>query len=134
MRSLLRQVDEVIARDRLPWKRRASTIDIELWKQGHHQRVHLERHGDHYRLWSIAAGAGYVTRNDSAWRALAYRAWRKNSLKELVGFSFDRQHRLIGVIEQPAATFDHEELVLYVETLARECDRFEFILTGEDRE
>jgi hypothetical protein len=38
----------------------------------------------------------------------------------------------IGVIEQPVATLDHEELVLYIETLARECDRFEYKLTGSD--
>jgi hypothetical protein len=96
----------VIARERLPWKRSDSTIEVELWQRGHRQKVHLERRGDHYRLWSIVARAAHVTQSDRAWRDLAYRAWRKNSLKELVGFSFDRQDRLIGVIEQPAATFE----------------------------
>ena len=80
------------------------------------------------------AGAEFVTRDEGAWRDLAYRAWRKNDLKEIVTFSFDRRHRLIGVIEQPAETLDREELVLYISTLARECDRFEYKLLGRDRE
>ena len=33
-----------------------------------------------------------------------------------------------------AATLDREELQMYVETLAKECDRFEYALTGEDVE
>ena len=45
-----------------------------------------------------------------------------------------RRHRLIGVIEQPAQTLDREELVLHINTLARECDRFEYKLLGKDRE
>ena len=48
----------------------------------------------------------------------------KNDLKEIVTFSFDRRHRLIGVIEQPADTLDLEELLLYINTLARECLNF----------
>ena len=67
-----------------------------------------------------------VTTSDRAWRDLAYRAWRRNAAKELVTFSFDEQDSLIGVIEVPAATLDREELQLYVETLAKECDRFEY--------
>lgn len=49
-------------------------------------------------------------------------------------FAFDDQDRLIGLIEVPAATLDHEELEVYVETLAKECDRFEYALRGWDRE
>jgi len=55
-------------------------------------------------------------------------------MKDLVTFAFDDKNNLIGVIEQPALTLDHEELNLYIETLARECDRFEYILTGDDVE
>ena len=43
-------------------------------------------------------------------------------------------NRLLGRIEQPVATLDHEELELYVEILAKECDRFEYVLTGGDEE
>jgi hypothetical protein len=36
------------------------------------------------------------------------------------------------VIRQPIDTTDDEELVLYINTLAAECDRFEYVVTGED--
>ena len=83
-------------------------------------------------LWSTVVGRDFVTADDDAWRALAYRAWRKNALKDLVTFAFDSDDQLIGLIEQPVTTLDHEELQLYVETLAKECDRFEYVLTGRD--
>jgi len=35
-------------------------------------------------------------------------------------------------IAQPVATLDHQELKLYIDTVAKECDRFEYILTGSD--
>lgn len=56
----------------------------------------------------------------------------KNDMKDLVSFAFDDKNNLVGVIEQPVLTTDYEELKLYIETLARECDRFEYILTGDD--
>lgn len=132
MNTLLQRVDEAIRRHGLPWRRWGSTVEVELWRGGRRQRVHLEREDDRYVLWSPVVGPAIVTRSNREWAELAYRAWRKNSFKELVGFSFDRRNRLIGVIEQPAATLDHEELVLYIETLAQECDRFEHKLTGKD--
>jgi hypothetical protein len=134
MNSLTEQIDAVISAEHLPWERAGKLVDVELWAKGRRQKVHLERRGEMYRFWSIVAGAEFVTRDEGAWRDLAYRAWRKNDLKEIVTFSFDRRHRLIGVIEQPAETLDREELVLYISTLARECDRFEYKLLGRDRE
>jgi hypothetical protein len=134
MKDLLERVDRIIEREDLNWKRRDRTVDVELWRSGHWQRVHLDRVDDRYVLLSTVVGSSYVTKSDRRWRDLAYRAWRKNALKELVTFSFDRRHRLIGVIEQPVATLDDEELVFYIRTLAQHCDRFEYILTGEDEE
>jgi hypothetical protein len=55
-------------------------------------------------------------------------------MKDLITFAFDDRDNLVGVIEQPVLTLDYEELKLYIETLARECDRFEYILTGDDAE
>jgi hypothetical protein len=50
----------------------------------------------------------------------------------LVAFGFDKRDRLVGIVEQPIATMAPEELRFYVEMLAKECDRFEYVLTGED--
>lgn len=134
MEALFEQIDRAIRDKDLSWERSGARVDVELWENGRHQKVHLDRKGESYRLWSVVAGASFVTQDDDAWRSLAYRAWRKNGMKEIVTFSFDRQHRLIGVIDQPSATFDREELVLYMNTLARECDRFEYKLLGKDQE
>ena len=134
MNSLSERIDRAILSERLPWERSGALVDVELWANGRRQKVHLERRGAMYRFWSVVAGAGFVRRDDDAWRSLAYRAWRKNDLKEIVTFSFDRRDRLIGVIEQPVDTLALEELVLYINTLARECDRFEYKLMGRDRE
>ena len=53
-----------------------------------------------------------------------YRAWRRNAMKELVTFAFDEDNRLIGLVEVPAGTLQYEELRVYIEVLAKECDRF----------
>ncbi len=83
---------------------------------------------------SFVLSASAETRTSDHRRRIAYRAWRLNGSKPLVTFAFDDKDRLIGLIEVPAATLDHEELDLYIETLARECDRFEYALTGADVE
>lgn len=134
MNNLLDQVDTAISSESLPWRREGRIIDVELWPNGRRQKIRLEQRGDLYRFWSVVATASFVTSDDASWRQLAYRAWRKNDLKEIVTFSFDRRDRLIGLIDQPASSLDQEELVLYIGTLARECDRFEYKLMGRDRE
>ena len=55
-------------------------------------------------------------------------------MKELVTFAFDQNDRLVGVVEVPAGTLQDEELRVYIEALAKECDRFEYALKGWDRE
>jgi hypothetical protein len=86
-----------------------------------------------YVFLSVIAGREVVVRNQRRKRELARSVWRKNALNEIVTFAFDDLDRLIGVVEQPVATVDHEEVRGYIETLARECDRFEYALTGEDQ-
>ena len=133
MERLIERVDEVIARGAVRWVRQGPAIEVELWQRAARQRVLLAKLDDHYRFWSVAAPAALVTRSDPAWRDLAYRVWRKNDVKEVVGFCFDRKDRLLGVIEQPVETVDHEEIEFYVDLLARECDRFKYKLSGKDQ-
>ena len=65
---------------------------------------------------------------------IAYRAFRKNAHKELVNFSFDNNGNLVGLITQPVEYLHDAELKLYINVVAQECDRFEYKLTGEDKE
>ena len=55
-------------------------------------------------------------------------------MKELVTFACDDNDRLIGVVEVPSGTLQDEELRVYIEALAKECDRFDYAPKGWDRE
>ena len=134
MESLIARIDELIASDSVPWHRDGYAVRVELEKGSRAQVVRFARNHDRYIFRSIVLRSTQVTTSDTAWRDLAYRAWRRNAAKELVTFSFDEKDALIGVIEVSAATLDREELQIYVETLAKECDRFEYALTGQDVE
>jgi hypothetical protein len=57
----------------------------------------------------------------------------RNRAVDVVAFRFDERGGIEGVIEQPAASLQRDELLYYIATLARECDRLEYILTGRDR-
>ena len=133
MKTLRNRVDNLIRANRLQWNRRGDIVEVELWRSGRRQRVQLDLVDGLYVFRSVVVGTAYVTRTKERWRKLAYRVWRKNSLKDLITFSFDTHDRLIGQIEQPASTLDENELEFYIQTVAEECDRFEYNLTGEDR-
>ena len=136
MESLTARIDELIASGSVRWSRDGNAVRVELEKGSRKQFVRFARNHDpdRYVFRSIVLRSTQVTKSDTAWRDLAYRAWRRNAVKDLVTFSFDEKDALIGVIEVSAATLDHEELQIYVETLAKECDRFEYVLTGQDVE
>jgi len=61
-------------------------------------------------------------------------AWRRNRGTRLVGFRLDARDALIGEARVPKAGISGEEFRTYVNAVARECDRFEYLLTGQDRE
>ena len=63
----------------------------------------------------------------------AVEVWQRNRRLMLVGMRFDKQGRLVGESWVPKAGLVGDEFLVYLRTLARECDRFEFQLTGEDR-
>ena len=88
---------------------------------------------DLYVFTSIVLGRRAVTKSHRRRRQVAVEAWRRNAGMQLVGFEFDKRDRLIGRISHPADRLDPEELELYVNALARECDAFEYVLSGEDR-
>ncbi len=82
-----------------------------------------------YRISSVVLGRTRVGKTTAKRAEAARRAWYRNDLGDLVSFGLDRG-RLVGRIEQPIETLDDEELRLYVETVARESDRFEYALRG----
>ena len=128
------RIDRLIRQRGLAWRREGAVVTVDLGMSGRTQRVEIRRHDSLYVFRSVVVGTDYVTRKLKGWRNLARRVWRKNAVKDLITFAFDERDRLLGRIEQPVATLDHEELELYVEILAKECDRFEYVLTGGDEE
>jgi len=127
------EVDKLIGERSLPWQRSGSTVHVQLWN-GRKQRVTLGTFEDLYTFTSVAARSAFVTESTDRWNDFAVRVWRKNALSELVGFAFDRKHNLIGIIEQPQSSLEPEELFVYIDAVARECDRLEYALTGKDVE
>ena len=94
------------------------------------QRVCIEDQADAYRLFSVAARAAKL--GDLANPALV--AWERNRSLSLMGLRVDECGRMIGEAWIPKAGLTAEEFQLYVRTVALECDRFEFQLTGRDVE
>lgn len=97
------------------------------------QEVTIRLDNDDYEMTSVVLSSSVVTASDEGWRALARLAWQRNADSEIVAFTFDKRDRLVGRIRHPAATLDAKELSLYIRSLVRECDRFEYLLSGQDR-
>ena len=134
MQELIARIDRLSRRSDRGWTLEGDTIQVSLREGGRSQTVRVSQEEDRYVFRSVVLSSSSATRTRNRRRRVAYRAWRRNGSKPLVTFAFDDEDRLIGLIEVPAATLDHEELDLYIETLARECDRFEYVLTGVDAE
>jgi hypothetical protein len=98
---------------------------------GRHQRVKVSRkRKDRYVMTSIVLKQKQV--DEIGRTRILPRLWQRNRSVNVVTFSLSRKGDLIGQIEQVAETIDADELVFYVELLARECDQFEYLLTGKD--
>jgi hypothetical protein len=108
-------------------------VIVKLGQTAREQRVRLSIDGDDYVLTSVILGSRAVTRRPKRWRQLALLAWQRNAEHQLVTFAFDGRDRLVGQIRHRREFLDVEELELYVNVLAQECDRFEYLLTGTDR-
>lgn len=131
MKDIFERIDELLADGNLPWTRTGRSVVVQLWRSGRKQRVSIEKQDDMYSFKSVVLKADQLARKPRR-RDIVYKAWRRNASKDLVSFGLDDKGNLIGQIQQPVATIDHEEIEVYVEALARECDRFEYALTGED--
>mgnify|MGYP002625970006 CR=1 FL=1 len=115
------------------WDADGMRLVMPVGQGGRHQDIKVERIGEDYVMTSVVLGTAQVTRSSKTWRVLAKLAWHRNADNEIVTFAFDRRDRLVGQVRHPAAHLDYEEFELYAEVLARECDRFEYVLSGGDR-
>jgi hypothetical protein len=98
------------------------------------QRVFVEesRDGESLRLWSVAARPSAVRDATSHEWSPHVLAWDRNRDSDLVGFKVDGRGRLIGEAWVPLDGLEAEEWGVWVRTVARSCDRMEYLLTGKD--
>lgn len=101
-------------------------------KLGEHRShlVEINDAGEAIELKAIVARKIAISKiND-----LAIRAWCRNRATQLLGFKIDKRGRLMGEAWIPKVGLTNGELHLYIKKVAIECDRFEYLLTGNDIE
>ena len=130
MEELLSWIDGLVADEGLLWRREGRQVRIALSRNGRSQTIRVARRRDRYVFSSVIARVADVNQDR---RRLAFRLWRRNALKAVITFTIDCRERVIGLIDQPIESMRRKELRFYLETLAQECDRLEYILTGADK-
>lgn len=133
MDSLLEMTRKVAKTHKEDWTLKEKYVDVQLGRGTRRQRVYLSLENGFYFFVSVVLGSAAVTKNKRRRNELALMAWQRNADHELVTFAFDKHNRLVGLIRHPAEHFDPEELELHITTLARECDRFEYLIAGRDK-
>ena len=133
MDKLISQLKALVASSDSRWTLDEHGSEIIVNADGRRQSITFERRDELYVLTSVVLSATEVTSNVRRWRELARLAWQRNAEQELVTFGFDKKERLIGQIQHPERYLDREEVEVYIEALARECDRFEYLLSGQDQ-
>lgn len=132
MHKLQQLVREVMQDKPVEWKLEDRALSVWIGEGTRHQTMHLDRQEEMYFIWTVVLGEKRVTKTAQGWRKLALLAWQRNADHEVVTFGFDRKDRLIGLVRHPVDHLDAEELEVYLRALSRECDRFEYLLTGQD--
>ena len=97
---------------------------------GRSQKVVVEDHSDAFLVRSRVARAALVSEMPDA----AMRAWIRNRSVVLVGFRVNERDHIVGEAWVPKTGLTPAEFQFMLRHLAMECDRFEFQMTGQDRE
>lgn len=109
-------------------------INGQLWvifPSNRKQRINIIQQGKYYSFRSVVLGKAKVNQYYEDW-ILPY-IWQQNKETPLVSFQIDKKGRLTGRITQLIETLDKEEFLFYIEVLAKECDRMEYVLSGKDQ-
>jgi len=104
-------------------------VSVEFSNQRRH-RVLVRETEEAYELSAIVARP-FLIRNLVD---VSLRAWQRNRSTQLMGFRLDKRGRLVGEAWIPKLGLTREEFLLFIHRLASECDHFEYLLTGKDRE
>ncbi len=94
------------------------------------QKIRYQRRGEHCLFTSRVATEGHL--KHLSWSEISREILLRNRLTEVVAFGVRNWHSVEAWVEQRASTLRTDKLKFYVAHLAREADRFEFLLTGKD--
>lgn len=97
---------------------------------GRGQKVRYERRGEHYLFTSRVATEAHL--EHLSWTEIAKEVLLRNRITEVVAFGIRDWHAVEAWVEQRASTLRTAKLKFYIAQLAREADRFEYLLTGKD--
>lgn len=120
------------------WRRLCEAGDMRTTRRqvvvrfanGRSHTVGVEDAGESYLLTAVVANAGVV----GQWDDIEFEAWQKNRHSRLVGFRVDRDGRMLAQGWTPKVGLTPEAFQAVVRSVAREADRYEFHLTGADRQ
>ena len=134
MESLVQTVDKLIEMKRLRGRRNGNFVFVNLDRSDRIQKVRLARKNDTYEFRSVVGRVNDVPQaTEDGRNALLFRIWCRNALKPVVSLSMDGRDQVVGMVTCPIDSTQAEEIHFYLVTLARDCDRFEYILSGGDR-
>lgn len=120
-RSLSREVPLKVEGDEL----------LVTFKDGRQHRLTVEERPDRreLRVWAVAARRSMLPEDPEGRHV---HAWRRNRFSDLVGFKIDSRDRLVGEAWVPLDGLDAAEWAIYVNAVARSCDRVEYLFSGKD--
>jgi hypothetical protein len=128
--QLLRQIVERESGLKISIGEEGRSLEV-VFSNGRRQRITVEHQGKRYVLTSVVLKSIQVEKIGRA--EILINLWQRNRETNVVAFSLDKRGQLVGQIEQLTEVIDPEETNFYLELLARECDQFEYVLTGQDR-
>ncbi len=110
-------------------------VDV-VFSNGRRQKVRYEvsSHGGGEQLVLRSTVATAHTCEQIGWEWISEAALLRNRQTEVVGFGFGGRDRLEAVSMHRLETLQPDELRFYLATVAREADRFEYLLTGVDQQ
>jgi hypothetical protein len=111
----------------------AGAVEVRF-ESGRTQKVAIEDLGDSFLLRStvVRPAALEELRKLKELQDPLLLAWQRNRAVSLVGFRVDEEGRMVGEGWVVKAGLTAAEFQLHVRTVAAECDRFEFQMTGRD--
>lgn len=132
MDKLVGLVKRLVESNGHQWQLEENQIVLPVGAKGRQQKIYFSRDGSEYVFTTVVVGRALVTKRVDKWRELAKLVWHRNAEHEIVTFAFDRTDRLIGQVRHPAEHLEYADLEIYLKNLAREGDRFEYLLSGRD--